>query len=93
VIGLADVMLQLTGKILSDHENLTKVGIDRIRDGNIDQAVAAPIRNSRFRVVDGKRMKARPLPPGENDCGDLDGLRHLRRSIESAGFFHNLVAF
>ena len=65
--ALVDVPVQADGLVLRQHEDLAKVGVDAVREGEVDDPVDAAERDGRLGTVTGQRLQARSPTPGQYD--------------------------
>lgn len=72
MIGLADVMLKFSRKILRNHKDLAEIRVDRIGDWDVDQPVSASISDRRLRMIDSEGVEPLSMPAGKDDGGYCD---------------------
>ena len=69
--GLADVAVEAVALVLREHDDLEVAGVGEVRQGEVDQPVAAAERHGRLRPVVGEREEPLALAAGEDDHEDV----------------------
>ena len=67
---LADVTVEAVALVLGEHDHLEQTGIGEVRQGEVDQPVAAGERHGRFGPVVGEWLQSLALAAGEDDHED-----------------------
>src|SRR5206468_13053836 len=67
-----EVLHERAGLVLGEDAQLEDARVDEVREHEVDDTVAAAVRDRRLGAVAGERVEAAPLAPGE-DHGDDRG--------------------
>ena len=71
LIGGEDVLVKLRGEVLGDDEDLVDVGIEGVREGDVDQSIAASKGDGWLAAHRSKGMQPGSLSTGQDNGGDF----------------------